>query len=49
MYCFGCERGGAIYDLARELSGIGDRGADFAQLREWTAQRLLHAPLREAA
>jgi hypothetical protein len=48
-YCYGCGRGGSIYDLARELSGIGDRGGDFHELRDWIARRLLHAPVREAA
>jgi hypothetical protein len=40
-YCFGCHRGGALYDLARELSGVGDRGEAFIELRRWTAERLL--------
>ena len=48
-YCYGCGRGGSIYDLARELSGHGDRGAGFTELRAWVAQRLLHAPLRTVA
>lgn len=47
--CYGCERGGSIYDLARELSGIGDRGAEFVRLRDWIAARLLNAPLAAAA
>lgn len=41
-YCFGCHRGGTIYDLAREVSGIGDRGRDFKQLQTWIAQRILN-------
>jgi hypothetical protein len=32
-YCFGCGRGGSIYDLAALLSGRGTRGLDFAKLR----------------
>lgn len=40
-FAFCCQRGGTIYDLARELSGIGDRGADFRELRAWIAERLL--------
>jgi hypothetical protein len=40
-YCHGCHRGGTIYDLARELSGIGDRGRDFKELQTWIAQRVL--------
>jgi len=48
-HCFGCGRGGSIYDLASELSGIGTRGAEFRRLREWIAQRILNAPLQVAA
>lgn len=32
-YCFGCGRGGSIYDLAALLSGRGTRGRDFSELR----------------
>jgi DNA primase RepB-like protein/CHC2-type zinc finger protein len=32
-YCFGCGRGGSIYDLAGELFGVSPRGAGFLQLR----------------
>jgi len=32
-YCFGCGRGGSIYDLAALLSGRGTRGRDFVELR----------------
>jgi hypothetical protein len=32
-YCFGCGRGGSIYDLAALLIGRGTRGPDFIQLR----------------
>lgn len=46
--CFGCNRGGSIYDLAAAVSGIGTRGADFKRLRGWIAQRLLHAPMEVA-
>ncbi len=42
-HCFGCGRGGSIYDLAREISGIGDRGAEFKHLRRWAAEQLLGA------
>jgi hypothetical protein len=34
-YCFGCGRGGSIYDLAALLSGRGTRGRDFVELRRW--------------
>lgn len=33
-YCFGCGRGGSIYDLAALLSGGETRGPDFAKLLE---------------
>jgi len=32
-YCFGCGRGGSIYDLAALLSGRETRGEDFSELR----------------
>jgi len=32
-YCFGCGRGGSIYDLAALLSGRSTRGSDFRELR----------------
>ncbi len=32
-YCFGCGRGGSIYDLAALLSGRDTRGQDFSELR----------------
>jgi hypothetical protein len=40
-YCFGCGRGGSIYDLAALLSGRGTRGLDFAKLRRelWELMR----------
>lgn len=41
--CFGCGRSGSVYDFARELSGIGDRGPEFLRLRAWIAERLLGA------
>ncbi len=39
-YCFGCGRGGSVYDLAAALWGRDTRGADFLILR-----RELHAAL----
>ena len=42
-YCFGCLTGGTIIDLGRELSGIGDRGPAYLELRQWIAQRLVGA------
>jgi hypothetical protein len=32
-YCFGCGRGGSIYDLAALLSGRETRGSDFSEVR----------------
>jgi hypothetical protein len=39
-YCYGCARGGSIYDLAAEVFGLTTRGREFIQLR-----RRLHAAL----
>jgi RepB DNA-primase from phage plasmid/CHC2 zinc finger len=33
FYCFGCKRGGTIYDFAAARWGIGTRGGDFLELR----------------
>jgi hypothetical protein len=40
-YCFGCRRGGSVYDLAALLFGRGTRGRDFVELRRELDQRLL--------
>jgi len=40
-YCFGCGRGGSVYDLAALLFGRGTRGRDFVELRRELEQRLL--------
>jgi hypothetical protein len=40
-YCFGCGRGGSIYDLAGLLFGLQTRGQDFAELRRELQKRLL--------
>jgi len=32
-FCFGCARGGSIYDLAGLLLGRSTRGEDFIELR----------------
>jgi hypothetical protein len=34
FYCFGCRRGGTIYDFAAHLWGAGTRGSEFLALRE---------------
>jgi hypothetical protein len=38
-YCFGCGRGGSIYDLAAELYGVSPRGRGFLRLRVLLQQR----------
>jgi hypothetical protein len=40
-YCFGCGRGGSVYDLAALLSGRKTRGADFLELRRELEKLLL--------
>ncbi len=40
-YCFGCGRGGSVYDLAALLSGRKTRGADFLELRRELEKQLL--------
>jgi hypothetical protein len=32
-YCFGCGRGGSIFDLGAEVFGLSTRGRDFVELR----------------
>jgi CHC2 zinc finger len=32
-YCYGCQRGGSIYDLGAEVFGLSTRGRDFVELR----------------
>jgi hypothetical protein len=39
--CFGCDRGGTIYDFAAELWNMGTRGDDFIALRKRIAAVLL--------
>lgn len=40
-YCHVCATGGGIFTLGSALSGLGDRGDDFCDLRKWLAERLL--------
>jgi len=40
-YCFGCGRGGSIYDLAAFLSGRETRGQDFSELRRELEELML--------
>jgi len=32
-YCYGCQRGGSIYDLGAEVFGLSTRGREFVELR----------------
>ena len=41
-FCFGCRRGGSIYDLAGAVWGIEPRGSGFAALREGLQVALGH-------
>ena len=38
FYCFGCRRGGTIYDFAAHLWGCNTRGTDFLALRDRLTQ-----------
>lgn len=40
-FCFGCGRGGSIYDLAASLWGLQTRGGEFVELRERLTRALL--------
>ena len=40
-YCFGCGRGGSIYDLAALLSGRETRGQNFSELRRELEELML--------
>jgi CHC2 zinc finger len=43
-YCFGCGRGGSIYDLAACLSGRETRGKNFAELRRELEELMMLPP-----
>jgi hypothetical protein len=47
-YCFGCGRGGSIFDLAALLSGRDTRGQDFAELRRELEELMFPARERRA-
>ena len=42
-YCHRCGEGGGIFQLGSELSGLGDHGDEFCELRRWVAERMLGA------
>ena len=46
FYCFGCHRGGTVYDFAAALWDLPTRGSGFVELRRRVAEALLG---REAA
>jgi hypothetical protein len=41
-HCYGCHRGGTIYDLAGALWGLQTRGSDFLALRVRLSAEILH-------
>jgi hypothetical protein len=43
-HCYGCHRGGTIYDLAGALWGLQTRGSDFLALRARLSAEVLHEP-----
>lgn len=44
-YCYGCGRGGTIYDFAAHLWGCGTQGRDFVALRSRLADAFLDQPV----
>ena len=40
-FCFGCRRGGSVYDLAAELAGVEPRGTEFLALADYLRERFL--------
>ena len=40
-FCFGCRRGGSLYDLAAAMWGLEARGSDFVELRQRLTARFL--------
>jgi len=43
-FCHRCGVGGGIFTAASAISGLGDRGDQFFDLRKWVAERLLGVP-----
>ena len=43
-YCYGCRRGGSVYDLAALLWGVGARRGDFVRLRDRLHHLLMGGP-----
>ena len=43
-YCYGCERGGSIIDLAGALWGLDTRGRDYVEIRRRLVDLLLGVP-----
>jgi hypothetical protein len=40
-WCFGCNNGGGVYELASRITGLSTHGPDFLELRRWIAASLL--------
>lgn len=40
-YCHRCGEGGGIFQLGSALSGLGDHGDEFGELRRWLAEQML--------
>ena len=43
-YCYGCGRGGSVYDLAALLCGVTPRGTEFVELRDRLHRLLIGGP-----
>lgn len=43
FFCHVCAEGGGIFQLGAALSGLGDHGDEFFELRKWLAERMLGA------
>jgi hypothetical protein len=47
-HCYGCHRGGTIYDLASAMWGLQTRGTEFLELRARLRDQFLHEPTAHA-
>ena len=41
-FCYGCLRGGSVYDFGAQLWGLNTRGSDFVELRDRLLKALAH-------
>jgi len=44
-YCHRCGEGGGIFTAAAAITGLGERGDEFCELRKWLAERMLGVPV----